>query len=338
VQVHKDDFGKINPNDIPHSPSGRIPRWVTDEAEGRINPRETWRAVSPGQIRAQKRHSRRRSFKTLLPFIVLILILGTSIWSRNGGNFGTRLHFISNNVPVPTSTLAGSSVVGTSNGPTPGTEESPSPIGIPAPLASTNSSYKFVQYQADKTTPVAYDPCRPIHFVIRPDGEPFGGNQIIMDAVSRVSEATGLQFIYDGATSEAPSAQRDIFQPDRYGDHWVPVLFAWESATENADFAANVEGQSGSAYVSRGSGPRVYVTGIVELNSEKLANLLLTQDGIRVVLAVILHELGHLVGLGHVADQTQLMFPEASSAVTDFQPGDLTGAAILGRGVCTPDL
>lgn len=103
-----------------------------------------------------------------------------------------------------------------------------------------------------------------------------------------MSQATGLQFVYDGATSEAPSTQREIFQPDRYGDHWVPVLFAW--------------------------------------------------DGTRLVHAVVLHELGHLVGLAHVADQTQLMFPESSYAVTDFQSGDLTGAAILGRGVCTPDL
>lgn len=336
--MHKNDFGKINPDDIPHSPSGRIPRWVTDEAAGRINPRETWRSVSPGQIRAQKRYSRRRSFKTLVPFMVLLLILGTSIWSRNGGNFGTRLHFISNNVPVPASTLAGSSVVETSNGPTPGTEESSSPIGTPVPLVSTNSSYKFVQYQTDKTTPVAYDPCRPIHFVIRPDGEPIGGNQIIIEAVSRVSQATGLQFINDGATSEVPSTQREIYQPDRYGDHWAPVLFAWESIAENADFAASVEGQSGSVAVSRGSGPRVFVTGMIELNAKKLSDLLLTQDGIRLVHAVVLHELGHLVGLAHVADQTQLMFPESSYAVTDFQTGDLTGAAILGRGVCTSGL
>lgn len=338
AQLHKDDFGKINPSDIPHSPSGRIPRWVTDEAEGRIEPREVWRSVPSGQLRAQKRHSRKRSFKTLLPFIVLFLILGTSIWSRNGGNFGTRLHFVSNNVPAPTSTNVGSSVVRTFNGPTPGAEEFPTPIGTPAPLAFTNNSYKFVQYQEDKSTPVAYDPCRPIHFVIRPDGEPIGGNQIIMDAVSRISQATGLQFIYDGATSEPPSAQRDLFQPARYGDHWVPVLFAWESITENADFAASVEGQSGSASVSLGSGPRVFVTGMVELNSEGLARLLLNPDGNRLVHAVVLHELGHLVGLAHVADQSQLMFPESSYAVTDLQSGDLTGAAILGRGLCAPDL
>ena len=324
MQVHKDDFGKINPNDIPHSPSGRIPRWVTDEAEGRVTTPEPWRSVSSAQVNSIRKYSRRRRLKSSVPVLVLLLIMGAYAWSMRGGNFTLPWHVAANNIPATS--------------PTAGLEESPKPLGTPAPLIAVSNSYRFIQYQTDKKTPVAYDPCQPIHFVIRPDGEPSGGNQIIMDAISRVSQATGLQFIYDGATSETPSTQRDIFQPERYGDHWVPVLFAWENVTENADFAANVEGQSGSAYVSRGNGPRVYVTGIVELNSEKLSNLLLAQDGIRLVRAVILHELGHLVGLAHVADQTQLMFPESSYVVTDFQSGDLTGAAILGRGACVPGL
>ena len=54
--------------------------------------------------------------------------------------------------------------------------------------------------------------------------------------------------------------------------------------------------------------------------------------------AIVLHELGHLVGLAHVANPTQLMLPEASPGVVDFAAGDLTGLAQLGAGACVPEV
>jgi hypothetical protein len=45
--------------------------------------------------------------------------------------------------------------------------------------------------------------------------------------------------------------------------------------------------------------------------------------------------LGHLVGLAHVSDGSQLMYP-TTSAVLDFAPGDLSGLVELGRGECVP--
>jgi hypothetical protein len=161
---------------------------------------------------------------------------------------------------------------------------------------------------------------------------------MILNAISRLSLATGLQFIDDGPTTEAPTFQRAEYQPERYGDRWAPVLIAWVTTEENPDFAASVEGESGSVIVSQNNGPRIYVTGIVELDSSKLSTMLLVPGGASNVYAIILHELGHLVGLAHVADVNQLMFPESGHGVTDFNTGDLAGAAILGRGACVPGL
>ncbi len=63
---------------------------------------------------------------------------------------------------------------------------------------------------------MAYDPCRPVHYVVRPDNAPPGTDLLIQEAVARVS-ASGLHFVYDGATSEAPSETHETYQAERYG-------------------------------------------------------------------------------------------------------------------------
>jgi hypothetical protein len=101
-------------------------------------------------------------------------------------------------------------------------------VGAPGRRGGESSpSYRFTALQADGKTPVTYDPCRPVHYVVRTQGAPVGGQALITEAVGRVARATGLQFRDDGTTSEAPSGQREPFQKDRYGDRWAPVLIAW---------------------------------------------------------------------------------------------------------------
>ncbi len=46
-----------------------------------------------------------------------------------------------------------------------------------------------------------------------------------------------------------------------------------------------------------------------------------------------MHELGHVLGLAHVEDPTQLMSPTNNGQVT-YADGDLTGLAKLGAGSC----
>ena len=166
-----------------------------------------------------------------------------------------------------------------------------------------------MQHQDDDVTPVAYDPCRPIHYVVRPDNAPYGGEWLIQDAVARVSAVTGLQFIYDGATAEATSDQREPFQPDRYGDRWAPVLVTWDTDAEEPQFAGGIAGLGGSQAVSANDGPGVFVTGTVQLDAAEFADVLSFPDGAAMARAIVLHEFGHVVGLQHVDDPTQLMYP-----------------------------
>jgi hypothetical protein len=219
--------------------------------------------------------------------------------------------------------------------PTPGFEARPEPLGTPS-AAPGGGTHRFVQMQQDGTTPVAYDPCRPVHYVMRPDHAPPGGRRIVRAAVEDVAELTGLRFVYDGTTTEAPVADREPFQPDRYGDRWAPVLVSWAHPGEVPDLAGTVAGQAGSLALAA-EDTKVFVTGGVDLDSGQLGALLDDGDDDGQAQAIVLHELGHLVGLDHVDDTDQLMHATSTQRVR-FAAGDRAGLAVLGRGACVPEL
>ena len=69
----------------------------------------------------------------------------------------------------------------------------------------------------------------------------------------------------------------------------------------------------------------------VALDRDAFADMGTRPGGAALQRAVLTHELGHVVGLDHVDDPTQLMNPVAT--VSTFQAGDLAGLAI-GRASC----
>lgn len=184
---------------------------------------------------------------------------------------------------------------------------------------------------------MTFDPCRPVHYVVRAAHTPPGGQALITRAVAAVSAATGLRFVFDGATTEPLIDTREPYQVARYGDRWAPVLIAWASAAEVPDFGVDIAGETGTQSVHRANGQLAYVTGQVYLDATK-ATRMRKQGDSKVIQGIVVHELGHLVGLGHVNDPSQVMFPRASRTVVGYQAGDLAGLAALGRGTCMPDI
>lgn len=221
--------------------------------------------------------------------------------------------------------------------PPPGYEAAEAPLGAP-PVTTGSKAFVLQESPEPGQAFVAYDPCRPIHFVVRPENEVQGGDILIQQAVSAVSNASGFQFIYDGTTEEAPAEEREAFQPDRYGKRWAPVLIAWSTPEETPGLSGNIAGDGGSNYAHATGQPLVLVAGQVRLDAPDLAGIQASRpNGDEYVRAIVMHELGHVLGLDHVNDPTQLMHAD-NMGLLDFSDGDRAGLAILGNGPCVPQL
>ena len=219
--------------------------------------------------------------------------------------------------------------------PPPSAEEARAPLGQPAAPPENSDRFRFMFVRAGTNTPVAYDPCRPVHLVVNPRTAPPGADAILGEALDALRTATGLHFVEDGVTDEAPSPNRPPYQPDRYPKRWAPVLVAWSDPAESPVLAGPVTGNGGSVAVDVGE-DRVYVSGGVTLDGPQLAATLSARGGHAQVRAVLEHELGHLVGLDHVPFPSELMNPVPG--VVSFGAGDLSGLAQLGRGPCFPTI
>jgi hypothetical protein len=205
----------------------------------------------------------------------------------------------------------------------------------PSTTVPGSDAYRFLAHQPGRPDePVTYDPCSTIHVIVNDTLAPAGSDRILAKAISAVASATGLRLVVDGRTDEAPTRDRPLRDPTRYGRGWSPVLVAWATPEQVPGLKGRPAGLGGSASVIDDlSGRSTYVTGSVTLDTPVLTRILSRPDGEAEVRAIVMHELGHVVGLAHVDDARELMYAD-NVGQKAFGPGDLTGLAALGRGRC----
>lgn len=280
-----------------------------------LDMRQGFRVRAPGRHRAVS-HRRRPPLWTGAALLAVIA-LAVPLWLWPGRAFDARLGL---GVDAPPAGIGAAQA----------------PLGAPPSLPRGHGGYTFMRLQANGTEPVAYDPCRPIHFTLSSAGLPPGADVLVREAVATMSHASGLRFVDDGLTDEEPTPERDPYQPNRYGDRWAPVYIAFATPEQIPRLEGRTVGLGGSTPRAAGDGVLVYVTGSVWLDRDAMVDLLRAgrQDSVR---AVIEHEIGHVLGLDHVSDGSQLM-SESGGTFDGPGDGDLRGLALLGRGVCRPDL
>ncbi len=175
---------------------------------------------------------------------------------------------------------------------------------------------------------VRWDPCRPITYQVNVTGGPRRALDQIREALRQAHAATGLRFVYAGRTRAIP------YRTDHRGPvaGTADLTIGFGTARQVRNLRGSLVGWGG--YTS--SGPRI-VRGAVVLDSQ--ARL---RPGFGVGPTwgtLMLHEIGHALGLDHVAERREVMHAGINpSSQGHYQAGDLAGLRRMGAmGGCVLD-
>lgn len=190
-------------------------------------------------------------------------------------------------------------------------------------------AYRFLAVDPDGA-PVRWNPCAPVRYVVNLAGAPYGTSlQDVQAAFDRVTDGSGLTFELVGETDEPAVPERAPVHPERYGGGWAPVLVAWTDAGQVPGLAGDVVA---SAHAVPVGDPAVYVSGAIYL--DRAHDLRSGFGRGRAWGTVLIHEAGHLIGLEHVDDETEVMHPGGErsrpSATVRWGVGDREGLRLLG--------
>lgn len=216
----------------------------------------------------------------------------------------------------------------------------------PNEIANLPLTYTFLHVDPDGCTPFRFNPCEPVHYIQNGAAAPAFVVENVREAFKRLGEVTGITFVDDGLTDE--NARRGPYVPERYPGRWAPILIVWEH------FPADQT--SGQSQILGNTVPmavgNVTVSARLRFNVDAYNNedtKAPIQDGFGPPAGsgtgpigrdnitwgrIILHELAHVVGLGHTSEQASLMYPDAAQQTTrptGFSKSDLAGIRYLGR-------
>lgn len=152
----------------------------------------------------------------------------------------------------------------------------------------------------DDGSPVRWNPCSTITWSWTNGDEP--NLSLMRTAVAELAGATGMTF------AEVGSGAR------------VPITY---SSAPSAVGAIGLGGFSAS-----GHGNFVIQSGTIDIDNDVRDNPGWYSTALKY--EIFLHEWGHVIGLGHVDSNTEIMYPTANGQLGHYQAGDLAGLVAMG--------
>lgn len=215
------------------------------------------------------------------------------------------------------------------------------PVSSTGVVGAADDGYAVWDRNADGS-PVRWDPCTPIEVVVAPGGGPEAVPEraLVADvraAIDELRAATGLDLRLAAATSdERPRLGRSTLAIAADGERaWAPVLVGWASPRDDGLPLRDSDRAVAIPVATGRDGDRTYVTGQVALNRERTDLRAGRGDRATGWGATVLHELAHVLGLGHVDDPSQLMHVHPGKGPVELGAGDLAGLAAVGaEGGC----
>jgi hypothetical protein len=210
----------------------------------------------------------------------------------------------------------------------------PDPVGAGTATTSSTQLFKYSTVVGGKA--VRWNPCEPIKWKFRTAGAPTGSGTVVKAAVARIALATGIRFVYDGTTTATPTSR---WLPQS-STSIRPLLIGWTDGAHSdllAGRPASVLGVTRTAYFATSrDGVALAATKGAVIALDRTNRLPLT--GAVSWKTTLLHELGHAMGLDHVGNSRQLMYPVLQRTLYGLQSGDLAGLYRLGRAAGCIDL
>ncbi|MDP2775687.1 MAG: hypothetical protein Q8O61_19190 [Nocardioides sp.] len=192
-------------------------------------------------------------------------------------------------------------------------------------LLSVRPSYVPAGRPSHVGTPVGdqrWDPCAgPIRYVVNSAQAWPRALAETRIALRRITQATGLRFVPVGSTRMVPKGRPTQRLPNR-----ADLVIAWVRPNQTPLLTRGTVGQA-----------RYFTDAVGRITGAQVAFHRNGHAGLKPGFGaaprrgtLLMHELSHAVGLGHVNKRSQVMYPNVAAVASKFGAGDLAGLARVG--------